>query len=188
MDSAKLGSSSGFASLNGGSGSDTLTLSTAPGTLSDSQFTRIGLRNLTGGGGGEIENLVTYSDPTTGQGGSTYNLGSISDNAGISKVYFHTNDIVDGSGRVGGSAKAINFIFTDPTVIGTATITGTGKTDTLTAMADASVITNFTITDSDLSGVTALEFFVFQNANASSGVNLEIDGWADNAGITTFIG
>jgi hypothetical protein len=188
MDSAKLGSSSGFASLNGGSGSDTLTLSTAPGTLSDSQFTRIGLRNLTGGGGGEIENFVTYSDPTTGQGGSTYNLGSISDNAGISKVYFHTNDIVDGSGRVGGSAKAINFVFTDPTVIGTATITGTGKTDTLTAMADASVITNFTITDSDLSGVTALEFFVFQNANASSGVNLEIDGWADNAGITTFIG
>ncbi|MFM8982365.1 MAG: beta strand repeat-containing protein, partial [Spartobacteria bacterium] len=188
MDSAKLGSSSGFASLNGGSGSDTLTLLNAPGTFSDAHFTRIGLRNLTGGGGGEIENLVTYSDPTTGQGGSTYNLGFISDNAGISTVYFHENDIVDGSGRVGGSAKAIIFIVTDPNVIGTATITGTSQTDTLTAMADASVTTNFTITDNDLAGVTALEVFVFQNANSSSGVNLGMDLWADNAGITTFIG
>ena len=152
----------------------------------DTQFTRIGLRNLTGGSGGEIENLVTYSDPITGFGGSTYTLGSISDTAGISKVFFHANDQVDASGRQAVTSKAMNFVFTDPTAIGTATITGTVQTDTLTAKSD--VATSFTITDADFAGVSALEIFVFENSEASSGVNLEIGSNVENSGITTFIG
>jgi Ca2+-binding RTX toxin-like protein len=188
VDADKLGALSGFNSLNGGSGSDTLGFSSSPtgGNFVDTQFTRIGLRNLTGGSGGEIENLVTYSDPTTGFGGSTYTLGSISDAAGISKVFFHANDIVDASGRQAVTSKAMNFVFTDPTVIGTATITGTGQNDTLTAKSD--VATNFTIFDADFADVSDLEIFVFENSNASSGVNLEIDLNVENSGITTFIG
>jgi len=188
VDADKLGALSGFDSLNGGSGSDTLGFSSSPtgGNFVDTQFTRIGLKNLTGGSGGEIENLVTYSDPTTGFGGSTYTLGSISDNAGISKVFFHEGDTVDASGRQAVTSKAVNFVFTDPNVIGTATITGTGQTDTLTAKSD--VATNFTIADADFAGVSDLEIFVFENSNASSGVNLEIGSNVENSGITTFIG
>lgn len=188
VDADKLGALSGFDSLNGGSGSDTLGFSSSPtgGSFVDSQFTRIGLRNLTGGSGGEIENLVTYSDPTTGFGGSTYTLGSISDNAGISKVFFHAADQVDASGRQAGTSKAVNFVFTDPTVIGTATVRGTGRTDTLTAMSD--VATHFTIVDADLTNVSNLEIFVFENSNASSGVNLQLGLEVGGAGITTFIG
>jgi Ca2+-binding RTX toxin-like protein len=188
VDADKLGSLSGFNSLNGGSGSDTLGFSSSPtgGSFVDTQFTRIGLRNLTGGSGGEIENLVTYSDPITGFGRSSYTLGSISDNAGISKVFFHEGDTVDASGRQAVTSKAMNFVFTDPTVIGTARILGTGGTDTLTAKSD--VATGFTITNTDFQEVLDMEIFVFENSNASSGVNLEIGNWVEVSGITTFIG
>lgn len=188
VDASKLGALSGFNSLNGGSGSDTLGFSSSPtgGNLVDAQFTRIGLSNLTGGSGGEIENLVTFSDPSTGLGGSTYTLGSISDNAGITKVFFHANDKVDASGRQATRSKAVNFVCTDPTVIGTATIKGTVKNDTLTAKSD--VATNFTIVDGDLANVSNLEVFIFENSADTSGVNLELGLNANDSGITTLIG
>jgi hypothetical protein len=193
IDPNKLGSVSGFNSLNGGSGSDTLSFSTNPtgNTFSDSQFLRIGLKNLNAGSGGEIENLVTYADPITGKGGAVYTLGQFSDNAGINTVFFHQDDTVDAEDRAAVSSKSVNFIFTDPNALGTSQITGSdhaGSNDTLTArVVNAG---NFTIRDVDFLNIDLVENFYFDTTNANGALDFEYGPNAYNVskGIKKLVG
>jgi Ca2+-binding RTX toxin-like protein len=193
IDPNKLGSVSGFNSLNGGSGSDTLSFSTNPtgNTFSDSQFLRIGLKNLNAGSGGEIENLVTYADPITGKGGAVYTLGQFSDNAGINTVFFHQDDTVNAEDRAAVSSKSVNFIFTDPNALGTSQITGSdhaGSNDTLTArVVNAG---NFTIRDVDFLNIDLVENFYFDTTNANGALDFEYGPNAYNVskGIKKLVG
>jgi Ca2+-binding RTX toxin-like protein len=192
VGSEKLGSLNGFVSLNGGSGSDTLALSSSPtdGFFEDSKFWRIGLKNRTGAAVGGIENFVTYSDPITGQGGSSYTLGTISDDAGITNVFVHEGDSVNASARQSVTAKTVNFVFTDPNAIGTTTLQGTKFTDTLTLMTDSGS-GNVSLDDISFRGVYGIETFVFQNGNANSGLDFTFgdDAWkSGNGGIQNVIG
>jgi len=193
IDPNKLGSVSGFNSLNGGSGSDTLSFSTNPtgNTFSDSQFLRIGSKNLNAGSGGEIENLVTYADPITGKGGATYTLGQFSDNAGINTVFFHQDDSVDAEDRAAVSSKSVNFIFTDPNALGTSQITGSdhaGSNDTLTAkVVNAG---NFTIRDVDFLNIRLVENFYFDTTNANGALDFEYgpNAYKSSNGIEKLVG
>jgi Ca2+-binding RTX toxin-like protein len=193
IDPNKLGSVSGFNSLNGGSGSDTLSFSTNPtgNTFSDSQFLRIGLKNLNAGSGGEIENLVTYADPITGKGGAVYTLGQFSDNAGIDTVFFHQDDTVDAEDRAAVSSKSVNFIFTDPNALGTSQITGSdhaGSNDTLTArVVNAG---NFTIRDVDFLNIRLVENFYFDTTNANGALDFEYgpNAYKSSNGIEKLVG
>ena len=193
IDPNKLGSVSGFNSLNGGSGSDTLSFSTNPtgNTFSDSQFLRIGLKNLNAGSGGEIENLVTYADPITGIGGAVYTLGQFSDNAGINTVFFHQDDTVDAEDRAAVSSKSVNFIFTDPNALGTSQITGSdhaGSNDTLTAkVVNAG---NFTIRDVDFLNIRLVENFYFDTTNANGALDFEYgpNAYKSSNGIEKLVG
>jgi Ca2+-binding RTX toxin-like protein len=192
VGSEKLGSLNGFVSLNGGSGSDTLALSSSPtgGVFEDSKFWRIGLKNRTGAAVGGIENFVTYSDPITGRGGSSYTLGTISDDAGITNVFVHEDDSVNASARQSVTAKTVNFVFTDPNAIGTTSLQGTKFTDTLTLMTDSGS-GNVSLDDISFRGVYGIETFVFQNGNANSGLDFEFgyDAWkSGNGGIQNVIG
>jgi hypothetical protein len=131
---------------------------------------------------------VTYFDSLTGAGGNTYELGSISDNAGISKVFVHSNDNVDASARQALASKAINFVYTDPTAIGTTTVQGTGQNDTLTALVDSANPSSFSIADTDLTNFDSVEVFVFDNDSILYSVNIEIGTEAEDSGLATFIG
>jgi Ca2+-binding RTX toxin-like protein len=194
VGSEKLGSLNGFVSLNGGSGSDTLTLSSSPtdGVFEDSKFWRIGLKNHTGAAVGGIENFVTYSDPITGRGGSEYTLGTISDDAGITNVFVHENDSVDASARQSVTAKAVNFVFTDPNAIGTSLLFGSTKSDTLTLVTDSGNQNDVILSDTSFAQIIGIETFVFQNGNASSGLDFEFgfSTWKNNSkdGIKHVIG
>jgi Ca2+-binding RTX toxin-like protein len=193
VGSEKLGSLNGFVSLNGGSGSDTLALSSSPtgGVFEDSKFWRIGLKNRTGAAVGGIENFVTYSDPITGRGGSTYFLGTISDDAGITNVFVHENDWVFAGDRQSVTAKAVNFVFTDPNAIGTTALEGSEFTDTLTLMTDSGYGNDVSLADTSFSQITLIENFVFQNGNANSGLDFEFgnNAWKQGlSGIENVIG
>ena len=138
MKATKLGTTSLFASLDGGSGDDTLTVRSGASNFLDAQFTRVH----------SIENFVTES------GAFTYMFGPIAYTTGIQKIYGNSGNTLNASGFVdpaGLILPEMNFVFATAADATTATITGTpvigvgaAGNDTLTLTTDDQAVTDAT--------------------------------------------
>jgi Ca2+-binding RTX toxin-like protein len=189
MNAAKLGATAGLASLDGGSGIDTLTVHNVLTPFVDTQFARVGSVNWADDLGA-IENFVTED-----AAGASYTFGQTAFLAGIRNVFAHGNDILNASLFADPTALTqpeIHFVFATAAAAATATITGTpvigvgaAGNDTLTLTTDDQIVT-----DATFASKTTIETLVLANgANtvtlgtnaAAAGIEVVVSGSGNDA-------
>jgi hypothetical protein len=199
MDAAKLGSTDGFASLNGGSGDDTLMVHNVTGPFADTKFARVGSATFADDIGA-IENFVTatHTSGISEVGERGYEFGEWAYVCGIRNVYAHSDDTLDAGsfqdpfylGAATPYDSALNFIFEKAGDLGNASIVGTQADDQNgtagNRLYDTLTLTTIdqTVTDADFDDIDDMEALILSGGTNS----ITLESNANTTGLRVVIG